>query len=403
MSALRQTDPDAATPRSGSTMPSRIWGVVLGSRLALFLVAAAATASFGIDHVYVYAATTGSLPHGLATRLFEPWTNWDGQQYIRLANVGYHGLAGPAFFPLYVLLVRATTPLAGGVYAIAGVAVSLACYAAAMWLLYRLVALDFEPRVAGMTVAYISLFPMAFFFQAVYTESLFLLLVVGCLYCARRDWWWAAGLVGYLAALTRNTGVLLMVPMALVYAQQRGWTRRRIDVRLAALLLPVGGLLTWMAWLDARYGNAFAFADAQKSWRRSLSAPWTTFAAGALDGARGAAALVQHGLGVSHALPNTLALATLVYAVVVLAAGARRLPLAWTVYGAVALLVPLCFPTPDQPLYSLPRFALVDFPLFMALAVVTARHTVTRWAVLCLSSALLIVLTGLFAHFTFVS
>jgi hypothetical protein len=59
--------------------------------------------------------------------------------------------------------------------------------------------------------------PMAFFFSAVYSESLFLALSVGCIYLARRGRWGLACGLGALAAASRNTGVLLVVPLALLY------------------------------------------------------------------------------------------------------------------------------------------------------------------------------------------
>jgi hypothetical protein len=43
----------------------------------------------------------------------------------------------------------------------------------------------------------------------------------------------------------------------------------------------------------------------------------------------------------------------------------------------VALAVPLSTPTSWQPLYSLPRFVVVLFPIFMWLAIVCDRRGIT--------------------------
>ena len=121
--------------------------------------------------------------------------------------------------------------------------VSLVAFFVALFLLYRLAELDFGSEVAAATVALIAFCPFAFFFSAIYTESLFLALVVGSIYAARRERWLVAGVVGAFASATRNTGVLVAVPIVLLYlygprearAPLSRWHERRHGLRL---LLP---------------------------------------------------------------------------------------------------------------------------------------------------------------------
>src|SRR4029453_15684684 len=70
---------------------------------------------------------------------------------------------------------------------------------------------------ARLTVALVALFPTAYAFSAVYTESLFLALSAGALYAGRLGRWRWAGVLAALASATRSTGVLLVVPLALLY------------------------------------------------------------------------------------------------------------------------------------------------------------------------------------------
>ncbi len=63
----------------------------------------------------------------------------------------------------------------------------------------------------------VAFFPMAFFFSAVYSESLFLALSVGCIWQARTGRWAWAGVLGGLAAAERNSGVMLVVPVVLLF------------------------------------------------------------------------------------------------------------------------------------------------------------------------------------------
>ena len=389
--------------------------MIIGSRVALLLVAFFTTTRFPQAPytrrlIYVRAA----LLHGALGHLFNSWSYWDGQWYVRIAALGYRSRQSTAFFPLYPLLTRWLAALLLQRSIIAGVSLSLVCYVAAMYLLYRLVALDYTGSVAAWTVVFASLFPTSFFFQAVYTESLFLLTTVACLYFARREQWLWAGLAGFCAALTRNTGVLLVLPMALFYFGTRNWKLRCIDRRLAWFALVPIGLLVWMAYLQVRFGDPLVFLQAQAHWGRHLSAPWNALERGLVRGIAGVTSLWRHGLGAfsldSHggllipvALPNALALVVLVGAVVVLGLAARRLKPPYLVYAIAALVAPLFSPAMRQPLFSLPRFALTNFPLFLGLALLTRPLKITRIALLVAFALTLVVLTSVFARSFFVA
>ena len=76
----------------------------------------------------------------------------------------------------------------------------------------------------------------------------------------------------------------------------------------------------------------------------------------------------------------------------------RRLPAAYTVFAVVSLLLPIAYPTHSTPLLSFPRFVLVDFPLFVALAVLVVRRPVLRWALVAAFVAGLVVFTVTYAN-----
>jgi Gpi18-like mannosyltransferase len=261
-------------------------------------------------------------------------------------------------------------------------------------------------------VVLLCLFPTAFFFSAVYTESLFLLVTVACLYFARQGQWLQAGLAGALAVLTRNTGLLLLVPLATLYfggADRRRWR----DWRLACFALLPAGLAVWAAFLWRRFGDPLAFLKAQAHWGRKLAMPWVAIERGLRSGLVGIGAL-RNGLGatvidsrgrlvIPVALPNALALCVLLGAVAILCLTARRQKPAYLCYAIAALLVPLFSPSDRQPLLSLPRFVLVCFPVFVGLALLTER---LRWTRLVLAVALalgLVALTTVFVRFYFVA
>jgi hypothetical protein len=86
-------------------------------------------------------------------------------------------------------------------------------------------------------------------------------------------------------------------------------------------------------------------------------------------------------------------------AVAMLVACWRRLPAAYTLYAVAALLVPLLYSTEARPLYSVPRFVVVIFPLFMATAAALLPRPVRRWLLVALMLAMLVGSTVLFASF----
>ena len=80
-------------------------------------------------------------------------------------------------------------------------------------LLYRLVALDDDEATAQRTTLFLIGSPLGFSFLLPYTESLLLLSIVAALYAARRGRWWLAGAAGGAAALTKQLGVVVVLPL----------------------------------------------------------------------------------------------------------------------------------------------------------------------------------------------
>jgi hypothetical protein len=294
-------------------------------------------------------------------------------------------------------------------------ALSLACFAGSVVLLHRLVAAEFDRGLADRAVLYLCLAPLSFFLQAVYTESLFLFLSLACVAAARAGRFRLAGLAALLAALTRSTGVLLFVPLAVYYWSQRGWDLRRTDRHVANLLLPLEGLLVWMAYLALAFGKPLAFSTAQAQWERFAAAPNYTVLRGAVAAAWGAVSLLssgvlsrlwqtpQPGVSTTTAATNVFNLVFLVAAGALLWYGARRLPRAWSWYALAGLVYPLCFPSKYVPLMSYPRFTLTVFPLFVCLALLTRDRPRWHRPVVVASLVLLVVLTARFAVFAWVS
>jgi len=314
--------------------------------------------------------------------LVAPAARWDAVWFLSIARDGYDE-ARAAFFPLYPALVAATGATVVGAIVVSGVAA-----VAGLTVVHRLVALDFGEPAARLTVVLLAFCPTAFFLSAVYSESLYLALSAGALYAARtRQWLWA-GAVGALAATTRSAGLVLLVPLLLM-----AWRARREDGRApaAVLLVPLGPAAYCLALGLAGFDALAPFQAQEAYWMRELTVPF----AGVVEG-------VQAALTGRRA--DVLLLGALLVVLATLALAVRRLPAPYWGYCVAALALPLSTPVPAQPLMSLPRFALVLFPLHLAAALwLLERRPAVRGAVLAVNGALLAVLAASFATWHWVA
>jgi mannosyltransferase PIG-V len=362
------------------------------SRLLVWAAGAGAAALFGLGaRVTLFDPGAVTRPFGPAgNALVAPLARWDSVWYLAIANDGYPAddPRRAAFFPLYPLLVRTANALVREPI-LAGALVSLVCFAVALVLLHRLTALELGAPAARATVWALALFPASVFFSAVYSEALYLMLSVGCLYAARTGRWGWAGVAGALGAATRSAGVLLVVPLAVVWLA-RGERRPRGAAAIA--LVPLG-LVAFCAALAAGGGDALAPFHAQDTWFRHFAGPF----AGVWDGATAAWRGLHH-LDDDAARADVVLFVFLVLAVPAVVGTLRRLPAAYGAYVVAALALPLSYPVGPQPLMSLPRFLAVLFPLFMWLGAWMADGgRGRRLAVLAPSSVGLVAVTVVFA------
>ena len=203
----------ARTARAG-TLPVR---ALLASRLIVLVagVAGALLLPRRIDWQGFDPSHLTSRLGGLGDVLAAPAVRWDSIHYLAIAQHGYARPGDAVFFPLYPLLIRGFGFLIGS-DPLAGVLISAGCLAVALTVLHRLTELELGWRAADAAVLLVAFAPLSFFFTAVYTESLFLALSLGCLYAARRERWRLAAVLGALAAVARVTGVVLAVPLAIM-------------------------------------------------------------------------------------------------------------------------------------------------------------------------------------------
>ncbi len=355
--------------------------------------------------------------HDLLNLLIAPAARFDSAWYLEIAHYGYDTPERAAFFPLLPLLIAGGGALVGSQLA-AGIALSSACGAGALVLLHRLTALETDPEVARATVWILACFPTALALSAVYTEGLFLLLTLAAILAGRKGNWWVAGGLAALAAATRSAGVLLLLPLLVLYLYGprtdaaprppgpgwRGWLPRyplRRDA-LGIALAPLG-LLAYLAYLGLATGDPAAAFTAQSEWSRSFI-PLGGVALGALDAFKGLVALLpgpdpfgprQRPYANAIAARDIAFFAFLVVFAWLAVKVWRRLPAPYTAYTLSSLALPLSVPSAGGALLSLPRFGFVVFPLWIALAQWALERGVLR-RVLAIELTLLAAFTCLF-------
>jgi hypothetical protein len=340
----------------------RAWLVSRAAVLALM----AFTAWLQARHGYGRSAVRGD-----ATAFFA----WDGGWYREIANHGYRRDVALRFFPLYPLV------------SFNGLGLVVVANAAALAYaegLARLTAFELGDARAAARAPWLALVnPAGFVLAIAYAEPLALALAVWCLYAARRRRWRRAVPLAFALGLTRPTGLVVALPLAIEAWRSVGYRRRvvrRAGAPLAAVAAAPLGCASYLLWCHLARGDAMApFRVQQDPTLRGgvLVPPWPALA-------RAWRALLELG-------PWNLAL-RLVWIPLLLAllvVAARRLPASYTAYAAVLLVLAIGTPR----LASFERYALTAFPLLVAAASLRSRLvSVTLGAAFALTFALYAIL-----------
>lgn len=224
------------------------------------------------------------------------YRHWDGPPYVVVAKSLYDPLDEvwrhygrrygqnwgaedhAAHLILYPLSVRAMAPIAG--YWNALLLATFLYTTAALWVLYCLFR-DFglvsQPLWAAL--AFVVFPPRWLLVHSIgASEPAFLLFLLGAVYCYRRRWLWAVGLLGALAGVTRIYGILLLPAFVLCEIVRVGgaedWEpramisavhRRELAVACGWLLLIPALLAIHFGLYHFRLGSFWAYFDQNAS------------------------------------------------------------------------------------------------------------------------------------------
>lgn len=148
------------------------------------------------------------------TRIFlSPLQRWDVDWYLKIVVEGYGQDGTAQFHPLFPAIAKIFHQLdlsaLGSLFlvsTIAGIALFI-CY-------NHLAQFDHADKGDALfSLLFFAFSPTAFVLFIPYSEGLFLLWVVICLYCLRHGFWWYASIAGAFAVLTRQQGLFLILPI----------------------------------------------------------------------------------------------------------------------------------------------------------------------------------------------
>lgn len=196
--------------------------------------------------------------------------NFDGVHYLRIAQNGYQDQYYQAFFPLYPLLIRLFNifPKDPAVNTLVNVDRSYfytGIILSNLFLIVSLLLLKWENSKNNsylIKVGAILLFPTAFYFASIYSESLFLTLLICFMLLVKKKRYFLAGIVSALATATRVIGITF--PLILLIKIIMDFKKERFDIyKLFGFIVSPMGILGFMYYLFYKFGDPLAFLSSQ--------------------------------------------------------------------------------------------------------------------------------------------
>ena len=248
----------------------------VGSRLFVFAVAIASSMIFSLNPACKsIGCWTISLP------FINIFARWDSGFYADIALTGYGTTITPRweFFPLYPILMGIVgrliafmfpIPLDLAVY-VAGFVISNVAFFGCVYFLFQLSDLVLgNTRTAAQSGILLALYPAGVFLSAVYSESVFLLLVLTSLIYWYRIKHPLSGVLGFLAGLARPVGVLLAIPY--VYEVLTDRSARKSALNYISVVAVLMAFVSFLAYSQIMTGTPFAtFAAERLYWKVTLS------------------------------------------------------------------------------------------------------------------------------------
>lgn len=335
----------------------------------------------------ISAVAVSIIPLGAGYKINTPsilnqWAQWDGEAYLTIAEKGYVTLADGRslynFLPGYPFAIRIVAFILHD-FALAGFLLSSTFALISAYYLFRLTEHEFGKSIARKAVVLLLFFPTAFFFSAVYTESMFLAIVVAAFYYARKGDWTKSSVLTFFLPFIRIVGLAFW----LVLLIERLSRKEKITKRDAAIAVAMAGVVLFF-WLSYYLtGSITGYLNQHNLWTRTISSPHVAVLQ-SID-------LILH-RGPILAAYSLWNLSVLAFFLATLYYAFKKMPKGYSAYMLFVMAPPLLSST----LEGFSRFILICFPSFMILAKFLDTKNKFYLPLLALSALAMIFLTARF-------
>lgn len=317
----------------------------------------------------------------------EKLIRWDAHWYTYTAGHGYDEKS-IVFFPFLILLIKLLSYL-GLHIAIAGLLVCNLFAFLSFWIMDLTFRLDFSPQEVRYSLLSYALMPTSLFLNSIYTEPVFITFSLLCIYFTRRGEWWYAGIAGACATLTRNLGIFLLLFLLYEFFKKSSQPRKSSFAIMPLFLLPIA-LLLFMLYNHYLLGDPIAFINSQQGWGRHFELPWKNLWANLpltfLNNPNSQPGIALDTFTVITSLIGLFSLTFLPQ---------FKIPPSYLLLGWLWFLVPLISTASGLPLYSMSRFILPVFPLYLFLGQLSPK---IYYCYLFISAFVLLLCTSLFIN-----
>ncbi len=341
-----------------SDLKSEFEGVLLPflTSRAILVLAGLLSYLFRASDLYVSPAAVAKGWHFTPYRLLDMWARWDTHWYLSIVFDGLRTAEGPtnlAFFPLYPFLIRAGNYFLFDfrghrtTFILVGVIVSNLAFLGALLILRKiLLRVGFSENFARGTLWLLLITPFSFFFSAIYTESIFIFLVLATAWFCLEKRWLLVAVTAALLMIARPLAQLVVIPIAISYLVQNKGRIHWKDVLSFALVPLVAFGYIWTLYLIS--GDWLMFIHSHNAWGHESSNPLT----------------VLTYLDPNHVLIGYINMSMVVIVTALLLLALWRHPLKeWSLFGLFLVLTPLFLGVS----YSLGRYTVTSFTAMIAL------------------------------------
>ncbi|GMQ46209.1 mannosyltransferase family protein [Vibrio sp. 10N] len=305
---------------------------------------------------------------------------FDCMWFQRIADDGYAlvptymrggNAANWAFMPVSPLLGKLVSLLVGDTNLALVLVSNLTFVLSVAVFVMALKQLRFDGEIQETAIWLLCFSPYAVYAMSGYSEPLYIALISGVFIACYRQNWWTVGLLGLVAAITRNLGVMLVFSVLIVGLQAYGASSfyrlrsQALSVVAAIWLIPLG-FFSYMAYLHFHMGDALAFGHIQIAWGREFSNPIEWLMYGVKTG----------GAKLYLVLVSLLGFALNGY----LFANRRY---AEAVFMLINLMIPL-----SSGVNAMPRYIFGLYPTYLAIILLLARYPRARMPVLLAGAAI---------------